>query len=311
MRKIFLVCTILIQAGVISAQRDVTPNDKKVIAFVADTQAPMWIETVFLHEDNNPEATKKVMTEILRSKPSSLFMLGDVVNMGPSIQAWRHIEIFLRDFKQENIPYYGVLGNHELMKRPAKGEQNFQHYFPDHVRTGYLKIVDSVAVLLMNSNAGSLSREEEKKQFDWYNKTLAGLDGNPAVKFVIVTCHHSPFTNSKLVNPSNFVQENFIPGYLKSKKAGLFLSGHSHRFEYFRYEEKDFLVIGGGGGLNHPTRKGGVHFPDLSGNYKPLFHYLTIDRTKDSILVQSHALKTDFSGFENGLRLSIPLVKGD
>lgn len=302
---------ILLQTEAAFAQIDKKSTGRQVIAFVADTQAPMWIETVFIHEDNNPKATQMVMSEILKESPSSLFMLGDVVNMGPSIRAWRNIDVFLKEFKQKNIPYYGLLGNHELMKRPLKGEQNFQHYFPDHVRTGYLEIVDSVAILLMNSNSGSLSKAEEKLQLQWYTKALSDLDANRAVKTVIVTCHHPPFTNSRLVNPSNFVQENFVPGFIKSKKAKLFLTGHSHRFEYFRYEDKDFMVIGGGGGLNHPTRKGGVHFPDLSGDYKPLFHYLTIERSDDSLFVQSHALLKDFSGFENGFRIEIPIVNHD
>lgn len=174
-----------------------------------------------------------------------------------------------------------------------------------------MEIVDSVAVLLMNSNPGSLSKMEEQKQFEWYNSTLSDLEDNEAIRTVIVTCHHSPFTNSKLVSPSNFVQENFVPGFIKSKKAKLFLSGHAHRFEYFKYENKDFLVIGGGGGLSHPMRKDGVRFPDLAINYKPSFHYLTVERTNDSLLVQSHALQKDFSGFENGLRLAIPIIKSD
>ena len=170
-----------------------------------------------------------------------------------------------------------------------------------------MEVTDSVAVMLMNSNAGSLTSFEMKSQYDWYNKTLEELDKNPAVKAIIVTCHHSPFTNSRLVSPNNFVQENFIPGYIKSKKARLFLSGHSHRFEYFRFEEKDFLVIGGGGGLSHPARRGGVRFPDLAPDYKPAFHYLTVERGRDSLRVVSHALQKDFSGFNTGFSIGIPL----
>lgn len=284
---------------------------KEILAFVADTQAPMWIEGVFLRKDNNPEATKKVMLDILRQKPSTLFMLGDVVALGPSKRAWITIDYFLKEFDREKIPVYGLLGNHELMQRPIKGERMFQQYFPDHVRTGYLQVVDSVAVLLMNSNPISLSVNDVKKQFEWYSGALEDLDNNPAIKAIIVTCHHSPFTNSRLVNPSNFVQQNFVTGFIKSKKSKLFLSGHSHRFEYFRYEEKDFLVIGGGGGLGHPSRKNGVKFPDLATNYKPSFHYLTVERINDNLHVQSHALLKDFSGFEKGQHLSIPILSND
>jgi hypothetical protein len=286
------------------------PAKSKILAFVADTQAPMWIEGVFLRKDNNPEATKKVMEGILGQNPSTLFMLGDVVSLGPSKRAWITIEYFLKQFSTNNIPVYGLLGNHELMQRPAKGERIFQEYFPAHKRTGYLQVSDSIAVLLMNSNVGSLNASETREQFEWYNKTLLELDHDKSIKAVIVTCHHSPFTNSRLVTPNHFVQESFIPGYIKSKKAVLFLSGHAHRFEYFRFQDKDFLVIGGGGGLGHPARKNGVRFPDLAPDYKPSFHYLTIERHNDSLHVQSMALRRDFSGFDKGFSLDYKLTSG-
>ena len=311
MQKVLLIFILILLPEVFSAHMNNASVKKEVIAFVADTQAPMWIEGIWLKKDNNPEATKMVLHDILRLKPATLFMLGDVVTLGPSRRAWLTIDYFMKEFNREKIPVYGILGNHELMQRPVKGEKNFQEFFPDHIRTGYVQIVDSVAVLLMNSNITSLSTAEVKKQFDWYNKTLHDLDGSDAIKSVIVTCHHPPFTNSKMVSPSNFVQQNFVPGFIKSHKAKLFLTGHAHRFEYFRYEDKDFLVIGGGGGLGHPPKRGGVRFPDLAPEYKPSFHYLTVERTADSLIVQSHALKKDFKGFEFGKRLSISIATND
>jgi hypothetical protein len=308
MRKAIFLLTLLVLCSVSSAHMENKPVKSKVLAFVADTQAPMWIEGVFLRKDNNPEATKKVMQDILQRQPATLFMLGDVVSLGMSKRAWITIDYFLKQFTTSNIPVYALMGNHELMQRPAKGEKNFQEYFPAHKRTGYYEVTDSIAVLLMNSNVGSLDGKELQTQFDWYNKTLKELDQDKSIKAVIVTCHHSPFTNSKLVSPNHFVQETFVPGFIKSKKAILFLSGHAHRFEYFRFQDKDFLVIGGGGGLGHPARKGGVRFPDLAPDYKPAFHYLTVERNNDSLHVQSHGLRKDFSGFEDGFKLDYKLT---
>jgi len=45
--------------------------------------------------------------------------------------------------------------------------------------------------------------------------------------------------------------------------------------------------------------------PDLASGYKPMFHYLSIERNGYSLLLTSHFLKIDFSGFENGYSYEI------
>lgn len=310
MKKIILLSLALItwSASYLISMEE-TDQKSPVLAFVADTQAPMWIEGVFLRKDNNPAATKKILSEILKSHPTTLYMLGDVVSLGLSNRAWVIIDYYLKEFEQLGIPVYGILGNHELMQRPGRGERNFQKYFPAHVRTGYVNITDSVAVVLLNSNASSLTAADLVKQSDWYRKTLGELDTDPSVKAVIVCCHHSPFTNSRLVKSSKFVQEEFVPYFLKSEKARLFLSGHAHLFEHYKYQDKDFLVIGGGGGLSHPVSSSVIRLPDLAVNYKPLFHYLTVTRSEEYLEVTSHRLLPDMSGFNGEFTFTIP-IKG-
>jgi hypothetical protein len=39
---------------------------------------------------------------------------------------------------------------------------------------------------------------------------------------------------------------------------------------------------------------------DLYADYKPMFHYLLVQRKKEGLSVSSRFLKTDFSGFEEG-----------
>jgi hypothetical protein len=147
--------------------------------------------------------------------------------------------------------------------------------------------------------------QEITMQDDWYNQTIKQLEYDPAIKFVIVGCHHSPFTNSTVVSPSVQVQQKFVPAFIKSKKCILFLSGHSHNFEQFKVQGKYFLVIGGGGGPHQPLKTKNESTPELSPKYKPMFHYLEVKRDHDSLLVISRRLKTDFSGFDNGLKFSV------
>jgi hypothetical protein len=280
--------------------------ERKEIAFVSDTQAPLWVENIFLKSNHNREATGLIFQDIIKNKPKALFILGDVVSLGYRDAKWKNIDKYLETCRENGIEFHALLGNHDVMGRPRKGELNFQKRFPDHVRTGYISIVDSIAVVMVNSNFGKLTPAEIELQQKWYETTLRNLDEDPKVKVTIVTCHHAPYSNSKLVGSSKPVQEHFVPAFLSSKKAELFITGHSHTFEHFKNKGKDFLVIGGGGGLHQPLNG---FLEDTALKYKPMFHYLTVLRTGDVVHVISHFLKDDFSGFDKTYEFSTVIPK--
>ncbi|RYY39274.1 MAG: metallophosphoesterase [Chitinophagaceae bacterium] len=282
------------------------PNtDTTEIAFASDTQAPMFVEKLWLRGNNNRTATRMLFTDMARRRPQALFLLGDVVNLGYSNAQWRPMDRYLDSLRHQGIPVHAILGNHEVMGRSVAGQRKFQQRFPDHVRTGYVQVVDSVAVILLNSNFKTLTPEEDTAQQRWYTETLGSLGADPAVLYIIVSCHHSPYTNSKIVGVSHAVQQRFVPAFLQTPKARLFLSGHSHNYEHFHIGGKDFMVIGGGGGLHQPLRPGKDELSDVATDYKPMFHYLTVKRKKDHLVVTSHQLTGDFSLFEDGRTVAI------
>ena len=307
MKKSFILCLVCFSTLFLKAQTasESSATDTTLIVFASDTQAPMWVETILLKQHDNRKATKKVFNDIEKLRPGSVFLFGDVVNLGYSNRQWKPMDAYLRNLREKGITVDAVLGNHEVMGQPKVGEQKFQVRFPNHVRTGYVQIKDSVAIVLLNSNFKTLSKAEDAEQVAWYKKTLEQLDNDSAVQFIITTCHHSPFTNSKIVGSSKAVQDRFVTSFLGSKKSQLFLSGHCHGFEHYKIGGKDFMVIGGGGGLHQPLKQTGDILPDLAMDYKPLFHYLTVQRNKDGLQVRSLGLKPDFAGFEEGLYLAI------
>jgi len=227
-------------------------------------------------------------------------MLGDVVAVGSNDAKWKVMDRFLDTCRRAGIPVHGLLGNHDLLWSRAKGETNFRHRFPDVVNTGYVSIVYSMAVVLLNSNFAKLTAAEIDKQQRWYTTTLSGLDSDRSIKTIIVTCHHAPFSNSRIVGSSGPVQRYFLPAFLRTAKCRLFITGHGHAFEHFNHGGKDFLVIGGGGGLHQPLDTSATRIPDIASVYKPMFHYLSIRRVNDKLYVTSFFLKPDFSGVEKG-----------
>jgi hypothetical protein len=277
---------------------------RPAIAFTSDTQQPMWEETLLLKSNHNQKATEMIFKDVAKVHPSGLFILGDVVSLGYKNNKWTAVDSYIKQCTQDSIPVYATLGNHEVMFNAKKGTANFRRRFAMYKPEGYTEIIDSVAVVLLNSNFAKMTAAEILAQDNWYTHTIQKLDKDDAIKFIIVGCHHSPFTNSKIVKPSMAVRQNFVPAFIDSKKCVLFLSGHSHNFERFNVQGKYFLVIGGGGGLHQPLYSKEVTH-DLSADYKPMFHYLVVRRFSDSLQVVSRQLKPDFSGFDNKLAFSV------
>ena len=275
------------------------------ILFLSDTQAPMFVERLVLRTHQNTKATQTILDHIVKLHPTVLYWLGDIVSLGFRTRKWRTIDQFLEKCRSVGTSVYAIMGNHDVMGRPRKGARNFQQRFPDHVNTGYVQVTDGIAVVMLNSNFSTMSGDEIVKQQSWYEDMLTVLDADPAIHVIIVTCHHAPYSNSKLVGSSKLVQQRFVPAYVASPKAKLFITGHSHAFERYEFEGKTFLVIGGGGGLRQPLNTSPSRLPDLATEYKPMFHYLSVRREGDGLVLTSYCLKRDFSDFSVGYEFSI------
>jgi len=275
------------------------------IDFVSDTQQPLGVEKIYLKPTQNVRATEMIFAAVLRDKPSAVFMLGDIVSLGYRNKKWRSADRFLDSAKQQHIGVYAVLGNHDVMVKDKRGERNFSKRFPEHRRTGYLKIIDSIAMVLLNSNFSKLSVREIDQQQRWYLSIIDSLDHDAGIRGIIVGCHHPVFTNSNMVKPSAGVRGQFLPAFLRAKKCVLFITGHAHAFEHFVYQQKNFLVIGGGGGLHQPLTLKANMPADKAIAYKPLFHYLQLRRYGNFLQLVSQSIQPDFSGFDAGYSFSI------
>jgi hypothetical protein len=289
-----------------SALIDFAQNQQRSIIMISDTQAPMWIEKLFLKSNNNEKATAILFDQIVKLKPENLFILGDVTSWSAKEKKWQAMDSYLQNCQAASITVAALFGNHDVMGSVEKAEINFKKRFPNAIPRGYYQIVDSIAFVMLNSNFKRMKVEDVEVQQKWYEKTLDSLDKNNHVKVIIVSCHHAPYTNSKIVGSSKPVQERFVPLFISTAKCRLFITGHAHAFEHFVLSGKDFLVIGGGGGIHQPLRNDRI---DLQADYKPQFHFLMITPNFRSLQIDSYALKTDFSGFEKRHILDLTLVR--
>ena len=280
-----------------------------LVSFVSDSQSPIFIETLRLPSNNNDRAREMIYTQLLADRPNGIFHLGDMIAFGFYESTWRSTDGFLSRASAMHIPVFPTLGNHELMIFPSYGAEEFYDRFPWYRKTGYAVHVGKLRVVLLNSNFGQLTGEERKGQLSWLDCTLSACESDTNVGAVIVCCHHSPYTNSTIVAPSKEVQDSFVPLYLRYPKCRLFLSGHSHAFEHFREGGKDFLVIGGGGGLQQPLLTGtDRRWEDLFPRKTEtrMFHYLQCRITGLGLELTVRMVRRDFSGFEDAYTLSLP-----
>jgi len=281
-------------------------ENKGDIVFISDTQSPIWIETFLLDRNSNEYARDLIFREIIKENPSKVFHLGDIVAFGYKPESWKQMDSYLKAFIDKGIQFYPTMGNHELLLFPDAGKEQFLKRFPFASSTGYSIQNGKVEIVLLNSNFSDMTEKEVSKQQQWYKNRLEQLEKDSTITFVVVGTHYSPFTNSKIVSPSEEVQKLFVPQFLKSKKAKLFISGHAHAFEHFNYKGKDFLVIGGGGGLQQPLLVGNKErWKDLynSTNFKRMFHFIKLKAKNDTLFVELNMLQSNFSKFDKSYRI--------
>jgi predicted phosphodiesterase len=277
---------------------------------VSDTQSPLWFEKLVLKSDDNEHATGQILDAIARDTTCvAVFHRGDITGASSDDEQWEKFDTKAEAIWRAAIPIFPAFGNHEYLFSGGEGKYNFSLRFPFVKKEWYRTNIGSVSVITLNSNFSHLSKDEVRSQQEWYERSLDSLDLDSTVAIVIAGCHHSPFTNSTIVDPSAEVRERFVAPFLKSKKGRIFLTGHSHAFEHFRIEGKDFLVIGGGGGLLHPLLQGvdaRWHDRFVHNDRRSFFHYVRMYPLADRIEVEVLALAPQKGSYEKVYGFEVP-----
>ncbi len=274
---------------------------ERTIIVLSDTQAPLFWETLILPRTRNDEARQKILELVLQEPdPAAVFHLGDTVARASEEKDWKPIDDFLVRLRARDIPVYGAMGNHEYLETSAEGAARFRTRFPEFPQSWFSVRISPLAFIILNSNFGELSAPARAGQKTYYEDRMAALENDPEVKGIVVCAHHPPYTNSKMVSGSIDLDRDFVPLFLDSRKAKLFLSGHSHAAEHFIEKGKPFLVLGGGGGLLHPLRLGREarhedHFPLRT--KRRWFHYLRLQTNGDGWKATFRMLRMDLKSW--------------
>lgn len=225
-------------------------NNKKFIV-IGDTQHISFWESLYwdFWTEANQVKTKMLLDEIAGREPGILVHLGDMIFDGSSEKDWKKFDLDNEEVFKRKIPYYPVFGNHEYLGSNEKVYKNFYKRFP-HIRDKlwYGFIFEKIGFIMLNSNFEELEEWQAANQKKWYLRRIKEMEEDTAIAGIIVCAHYPPFTNSRVVNPSTTIREEYAPPFYNSGKGLFFFSGHSHSYEKFLINGKYFIVSGGGGG---------------------------------------------------------------
>ena len=237
---------------------------KNQFVLLGDTQSTSHWE--FWRERNDKER-KLILDEIVQRQPAFLVHLGDLTVRGSSKKHWQNFDDLHKAWREEKIPCFPVLGNHEFYGNDKRALDYYFGRFP-HLerRRWYSFIWKDVGLILVDSNFPSLTPEENERQRRWYVSELERFEKNKRIASVIVCSHEPPFTNSRVVGSNKQVEAYFANPFLRFGKTSFFFSGHAHTYERFESAGKYFIVSGGGGGPRHK-----VNNDSRTRRYKDLF----------------------------------------
>ncbi len=267
---------------------------KNYFITVGDTQGTSHWE---FWRERNDKQRKLIIDEITRREPAFVIHLGDLTTRGSSDKHWQEFDAMHKEFREKKIPYFPILGNHELYGSDQKALRNYFQRFPHlHQRRWYSFTWKDVAMVLVDSNFSTLTKDQIEQQTRWYLDELDKFEKKTEIDFVIVCCHEPPFTNNRVIGPNKKVEVSFAEPFLRFQKTRLFLSGHSHSYERFQTGGKFFIVSGGGGGPRHKVtidrRK--QHPPDVfSGPELRFFHFCEVESRNDTLVFRVLRLESD------------------
>lgn len=251
---------------------------------IGDTQNTSKWE--FWRERNGRER-QLVIDEVIRREPAFVLHLGDLTTRGSSRKHWRIFDALHAPLLAKGIPYFPIIGNHELYGNDRIALDHFFGRFPHLERRRWYSFAwKGVGFILLDSNFNTLSPAETEALAAWYRERLAEFERDPAIAFVIACCHKPPFTNSRVVLASKHARDRFADPFRRAAKTCLFFSGHSHTYERFHLDGKHFVVSGGGGGPRHrvrtrPTRR---RFADVyAGPALRFFHACEVEVAPEAL----------------------------
>lgn len=247
--------------------------------------------------------TPDLLREVVNRRPAFVINLGDLVLRGGSSRAWFDFDKVHAGIRQNGIPYFPILGNHEMQGNTEAALQNYFNRFPYlEERRWYSFRWKNIGLIMLDSNISTMTSEKRAEQMRWYTAELERFEADTLVKHVIVCTHEPPYTNRVKTAVGVESATLFAEPFLKFGKTRILFSGHVHSYERFMIGSKHFVVSGGGGAprgklVVDPNKR--RYEDQFSGEELRFFHFCLVEIAGDSLLVKVLRLESDGSFSES------------
>lgn len=244
-------------------------------------------------EAANPAVRQALVQAIAQTNPAFISFGGDIVYNGYDKNDWKVWDSETAVWRENNIPVYPTLGNHDLHGDEKVALANYFERFPDLKNSRYYSVrAGNTLMLVLDSSQD----ETSGPQGQWLGEKLDHLSDN--IDFVFIVLHHPPYTSSSdmmaLIGEGHSVraQEGKLAGMLEARQQTLrgrivVFSSHVHNYERHEHGGVTYFVSGGAGAHAYAIERAKDDpFQSKEVNY----HYLQVDVDRGSLKVTMHRL---------------------
>lgn len=241
---------------------------------------------------SNPEIRKTLVRAIADAKPAFISIGGDLVYRGYDPNDWSIWDAETTVWRDQHIPVYPAIGNHELQGDEKVGLGNYFRRFPDLKNNRYYSVRAANTLLLALDSALD---ETTGPQGTWLKEKLDTLP--PDVDFVLVVMHHPPFTSStdrmfggghSARSPERMLAAMLEERQRKMRARIVVFAGHVHNYERHEHAGITYFVTGGGGAHPYLVERRST---DLFQGKGVFYHYLLVEVDRNQMTVTMNRLE--------------------
>jgi Icc-related predicted phosphoesterase len=243
-------------------------------------------------EAANPTVRQEMVRAIAKENPAFISFGGDIVYNGNDAGDWKVWDSETQLWRENKIPVYPALGNHDLHGDEQVALGNYFQRFPDLKNSRYYSVRAANTLMLV---LDSSLEETSGPQGQWLAQKLESVPGD--VDFVFVVLHHPPYTSSsddKKFGGGHSARphEQELAKILESRQQNLrarivVFSGHVHNYERHEQRGVTYFVTGGAGAHPYPIERAA---DDPFQSNKINYHYLLAEVDHDNLKVTMHRL---------------------
>ncbi len=245
-------------------------------------------------EPANPPVRQALVNAIAAIHPAFITFTGDIVYNGNDVNDWKVWDSETAPFRDNHIPVYPALGNHDLHGEKDALVNYFQR-FPDLKGNRFYSVRAANMLMLVLDSALD---ETSGPQGDWLKAKLDTIPAN--VDFVFLMFHHPPYTSSsdkKMFGGGHSARssEQNLAKMLEARQPNMrarivVFSGHVHNYERHEHGGVTYFVTGGAGAHAYPIERA----PDDPFQSKEInYHYLLVEVDRGKLTVTMNRLQLD------------------